>query len=676
MKRSVARLVSRSARSAPCSCRSTPRRRAIDAAADKTLSPYFFVEGGDPAIDRLPLKDTQRGRRDRRRDCGRDRPAGVRESRNAAASCPLRLSRVHAGGGLRHDDDRRRRAHRGQDQGARAGRSGIRGRQARGQERIAAGAEPAQRVLDEGRQRAAGRHDRRWSSNTRSCSCRPTACTSSCTRRSSARATRRSAKARRRRKTSSSRRRTRTRARRRAASSTSRAWCPRACRFRSSRHPRISSSSARPAPGRAEMTLADSERFSGNRDFILRYRLAGQEIGSGLLLYQGPDENFFLLMAEPPQAVAARRGAAARVHLRARRVGIDERLSAGHGEEADGRSRERPSPLRHVQHRRVCRRLRDVLAGRRCQRRRRISRARCSSSARRTAAAGRGSWPRCSGRWRSRVSRQASRSIVLVTDGYIEAEADVFDYVRAQLDDDELLRVRHRQQREPASHRGRRAGGTRRTVHRHRTRRGGGGGGAAPALHRHARAHRHRRDVHGFDAYDVEPEQVPDLFASRPIVVFGKWRGSAGGIDRDLGHDRPRRVPRRRLPVTPASADARHARPAASVGANPHRRPVGLRSATPRDERVAEITSLGLTYGLLTRYTSFIAVQEVVRNTADDADDVDQPLPLPEGVSDLAVGVTSGPEPEHRVGVRDRAGAARLACSLLRVRRRRSGVAS
>ena len=59
-----------------------------------------------------------------------------------------------------------------------------------------------------------------------------------------------------------------------------------------------------------------------------------------------------------------------------------------------------------------------------------------------------------------------------------------------------------------------------------------------------------------------------------------------------------------------------------------------------------QITSLGLTYGLLTRYTSFIAVHEVVRRTSGDADDVDQPLPLPEGVSDHAVGVTSGAEPE------------------------------
>ena len=48
----------------------------------------------------------------------------------------------------------------------------------------------------------------------------------------------------------------------------------------------------------------------------------------------------------------------------------------------------------------------------------------------------------------------------------------------------------------------------------------------------------------------------------------------------------------------------------------------------------------------MTRYTSFIAVQEIVRRTTDDAADVDQPLPLPQGVPNSAVGVTSGSEPE------------------------------
>jgi Ca-activated chloride channel family protein len=67
--------------------------------------------------------------------------------------------------------------------------------------------------------------------------------------------------------------------------------------------------------------------------------------------------------------------------------------------------------------------------------------------------------------------------------------------------------------------------------------------------------------------------------------------------------------------------------------------------SAPDDERVGAFTALGLTYGLLTRYTSFVAVQEIVRTT-EDASDVDQPLPLPKGVSDLAVGVTSGDEPD------------------------------
>jgi len=54
----------------------------------------------------------------------------------------------------------------------------------------------------------------------------------------------------------------------------------------------------------AEISLADS-KGAGNRDFILRYSLAGKKIQSGLLLYPGKKENFFLLMMEPPERVQA-----------------------------------------------------------------------------------------------------------------------------------------------------------------------------------------------------------------------------------------------------------------------------------------------------------------------------------------------------------------------------------
>ena len=57
----------------------------------------------------------------------------------------------------------------------------------------------------------------------------------------------------------------------------------------------------------ASVSLADPTKSSNNRDFILNYRLAGDRIASGLMLYRGDEqtggENFFLAMVEPPKAV-------------------------------------------------------------------------------------------------------------------------------------------------------------------------------------------------------------------------------------------------------------------------------------------------------------------------------------------------------------------------------------
>jgi Ca-activated chloride channel family protein len=52
---------------------------------------------------------------------------------------------------------------------------------------------------------------------------------------------------------------------------------------------------------------------------------------------------------------------------------------------------------------------------------------------------------------------------------------------------------------------------------------------------------------------------------------------------------------------------------------------------------VPRIVNVGLTYNLLTRHTAFIAVHERVR-TSQEGRDVTQPVPLPQGVSDLSVG--------------------------------------
>jgi Ca-activated chloride channel family protein len=56
--------------------------------------------------------------------------------------------------------------------------------------------------------------------------------------------------------------------------------------------------------GAATVTLAPG--VAGNdRDFLLDYRLAGDRVEIGLMLFRGESENFFLALVEPPRAIAA-----------------------------------------------------------------------------------------------------------------------------------------------------------------------------------------------------------------------------------------------------------------------------------------------------------------------------------------------------------------------------------
>ena len=52
---------------------------------------------------------------------------------------------------------------------------------------------------------------------------------------------------------------------------------------------------------KAVVSLADSSDYAGNRDFILDYKMTGQEISAGMMLNTGENENFFMLMVQPPE---------------------------------------------------------------------------------------------------------------------------------------------------------------------------------------------------------------------------------------------------------------------------------------------------------------------------------------------------------------------------------------
>jgi len=396
------------------------------------------------------------------------------------------------------------------------------------------------------------------------------------------------------------------------------------------------------AAGRAEMALPATDLWSGNKDFILRYRLSGSEIGSGLLLYKGDSENFFLLMAEPPQAVAPE-AIPSREYVFV--LDVSGSMNGFPLDTAKKLMSDLASVLRPIDSFNVV-----VFADGSEMFAPASVPATRANLARALAFIGRkngGGGTELLGAIRQAVNlpRKAgvSRSLVLVTDGYIEAEAEVFDYIREHVDDTNVF-----------------AFGIGSSVNRLLIEGVARAGLGEPFIVTDAReaaeaAGRLKRyietpvltaidvEFNGFDAYDVEPGHVPDLFANRPIVVFGKWRGQAAGSIEISGHT-GRGDYRTTVPVSLASADNRHGALRYLWARTRIAELSDFGPAALTDDRVADITSLGLTYGLLTKYTSFVAVQEIVR-TKEAGDDVDQPLPLPEGVSDPAVGVTQGPEP-------------------------------
>jgi Ca-activated chloride channel family protein len=149
----------------------------------------------------------------------------------------------------------------------------------------------------------------------------------------------------------------------------------------------------------------------------------------------------------------------------------------------------------------------------------------------------------------------------------------------------------------------------------------------------------------GFDAYDVHPAHFPDLMAQRPVILFGKWRGPVTGTF-ELQGKTGRGDYLTRLDVAGVQPDDGN-RALRYLWARSRIAELSDYGAGDLDaNRISNITSLGLKYSLLTQYTSFIAVREMVTNTLGTAKDVNQPLPLPLGVSDLAVsGTQNGSEP-------------------------------
>ncbi|MCM1174995.1 MAG: VIT and VWA domain-containing protein [Blautia sp.] len=392
----------------------------------------------------------------------------------------------------------------------------------------------------------------------------------------------------------------------------------------------------------AQVALANPADYAGNRDFVLDYRLSGEAIRTGLLMDSNENENVFMLMVQPPERCTTEE-IPPREYIFV--LDVSGSMYGFPLDTAKALIRDLVSGLRETDTFNLI-----LFSGTSYQMSPRsvpatkenIDKAIGLVDAQ-DGAGGTELLEALEDALRIPADKDTARGIVVISDGYIWGEAGVFELIHQNQGKADFFSF-----------------GIGYAVNRYlmegiaRT----GQGESFIVMEEEeaaAAADKFRAYIQsplltdiqvafdGFDAYDVEPAALPTLYASRPIVLLGKWNGEAAGTIRITGKTGNGEFAQE-IDVSGAAAGSSDA--------------LGYLWARKRVERLTdygvsngnpdvrdEVTQLGLSYHMITPYTAFIAVIDTIRNPDGSGTDVDQPLPLPLEVSNLAVGYRIGSEP-------------------------------
>jgi Ca-activated chloride channel family protein len=143
-------------------------------------------------------------------------------------------------------------------------------------------------------------------------------------------------------------------------------------------------------------------------------------------------------------------------------------------------------------------------------------------------------------------------------------------------------------------------------------------------------------DWNGMAVSDVYPKSIPDLFGAKPVIVNGRYAGNGKGTIRLRGKMSGRDFVRD-IPVdfsNPQSHDV-----LATLWARTRvddlmsQDLAGAQRGLVKDDVRQNIIQLGLEYRLMTQFTSFVAVEEMVVTDGGQPRRIDVPVEVPEGVN-------------------------------------------
>ncbi len=399
----------------------------------------------------------------------------------------------------------------------------------------------------------------------------------------------------------------------------------------------------------AEILLDKSEKTGGNRDFIVNYRLAGNQVQSGLLLYESENavasaddkfresesEKFFLLMMQPPKVptldqippreyvfIVDVSGSMHGFPLEVSKTLLNKLISSLRPTDKFNvmlfeSSNKMLSPESMPANKENIKKALDVLTN--------IN-----------GGGGTRLMPALEAAFNFKETQDFSRSFIVVTDGYVSVEREAFELIRTKLNKANLF-----------------AFGIGSSINRYLIEGMAHAGQGEPffVLNQNEADEVGKKflnyiqnpvltnikiEYEDFEVYDVEPISIPDVFAERPIIVYGKFKNKPKGKIKLTGLS-GNKIYSQIIDVKGAAKDNNQALQYLWA-----RNKIMLlddyQRLYPMPEQTKMITELGLRYNLLTEYTSFIAIDNVIRNKDGKNIKVKQVLPLPKGVSDYAIG--------------------------------------
>ncbi len=144
-------------------------------------------------------------------------------------------------------------------------------------------------------------------------------------------------------------------------------------------------------------------------------------------------------------------------------------------------------------------------------------------------------------------------------------------------------------------------------------------------------------DWGGLPVADVYPTRIPDLFAARPLVIEGRFTRPAQGVIRLRGKVGGREFSRS-VDVSLPGSEPRHDSLAtlwarARVEDLMSQDWTGAQGGSIRNDLREAITQVGLDYRIMTQYTSFVAVEEMTITEGGQPRRIEVPVEIPEGVS-------------------------------------------